>query len=76
MQAIVDLGGLLGHAAVDGAGKAPRWAMRPADAQTLAALPEKETTPAFTELKAELTEPVRVEVRAAQAAMAAGGAAG
>jgi len=29
------------------------------------------TTPAFTELKAELTEQVRVEVRAAQAAMAA-----
>ena len=28
------------------------------------------TTPAFTELKAELTEQVRVEVRAAQAAMA------
>ena len=31
------------------------------------------TTPAFTELKAELTEQVRVEVRAAQAAMAAAG---
>ena len=31
------------------------------------------TTPAFTELKAELTEQVRVEVRAAQAAMAAVG---
>ena len=76
MQAIVDLGGLLGHAAVDGAGKAPRWAKRPADAQSLAALPAKATTPAFTELKAELTEPVRVEVRAAQAAMAAGEAAG
>ena len=29
------------------------------------------TTPAFTELKAELTEQVRVEVRAAQAAMTA-----
>ncbi len=29
------------------------------------------TTPAFTELKAELTEQVRVEVRAAQAAMEA-----
>jgi hypothetical protein len=28
------------------------------------------TTPAFTDLKAELTEQVRVEVRAAQAAMA------
>ena len=28
------------------------------------------TTPAFTELKAELTEQARVEVRAAQAAMA------
>jgi ABC-type nitrate/sulfonate/bicarbonate transport system ATPase subunit len=28
------------------------------------------TTPAFIELKAELTEQVRVEVRAAQAAMA------
>ncbi len=28
------------------------------------------TAPAFTELKAELTEQVRVEVRAAQAAMA------
>ena len=28
------------------------------------------TTPAFAELKAELTEAVRVEVRAAQAAMA------
>ncbi len=33
------------------------------------------TTPAFTELKAELTEQVRVEVRAAQAAMAAAAAA-
>ena len=31
------------------------------------------TSPAFTELKAELTEQVRVEVRAAQAAMAAAG---
>ena len=31
------------------------------------------TTPAFMELKAELTEQVRVEVRAAQAAMAAAG---
>jgi ABC-type nitrate/sulfonate/bicarbonate transport system ATPase subunit len=31
------------------------------------------TTPAFSELKAELTEQVRVEVRAAQAAMAAAG---
>ena len=29
------------------------------------------TTPAFAELKAELTEQVRVEVRAAQAAMEA-----
>jgi hypothetical protein len=28
------------------------------------------TSPAFTELKAELTEQVRVEVKAAQAAMA------
>ena len=31
------------------------------------------TTPAFMELKAELTEQVRVEVRAAQAAVAAAG---
>ena len=30
------------------------------------------TTPAFAELKAELTEQVRVEVRAAQEAMGAG----